>query len=93
MTKKKLNLNLITKQELNIRIEKPHILEQITIHNQIYKTDHKNRFSTQSGNRSGQVRSHSFSILVLNCPSGRFKANHRRDCLFCSVGFTFLAAT
>jgi hypothetical protein len=49
--KKKSNLNLIAKQELNIRIEKPHILEQITIHNQIYKTDHKNRFTTQSGNQ------------------------------------------
>jgi hypothetical protein len=45
--KKKSNLNLNTKQELNIRIEKPHILEQITIHNQIYKTSHKNRFTTQ----------------------------------------------
>jgi hypothetical protein len=29
--KEKSNLNLITKQELNIRIEKLHILEQITI--------------------------------------------------------------
>jgi predicted component of type VI protein secretion system len=44
--KEKLNLNLITKQELNVRIEKPHTLEQITIHNQIYKTGHKNRSMT-----------------------------------------------
>jgi hypothetical protein len=49
--KEKSNLNLITKQELNIRIEKPHTLELITIHKQIYKTGHKNRFMTQSGNQ------------------------------------------
>jgi hypothetical protein len=30
--KEKSNLNLITKQELNIHIEKPHTLELITIH-------------------------------------------------------------